>query len=159
MTLRSSGHIWRAATSDDDEAIVSMCLALNREDPGQDRVSEAQVRRTLSTLREAPARGRAVVLELAGKPSGYAFLIGYWSNEIGGELCCLDEIYVAPEARSQGHGTALIEALAREEGPWPRGAVAITLEVTPQNLRALRFYERIGFRAGNQALRLRVQGK
>lgn len=149
--------MWHLAIPADDDAIVSMCLALNREDPGQERVGADQVRRTLHVLREQPSRGRAIVLDLDGRAAGYALLIGYWSNEIGGELCCIDEIYVAPEARAQGHGSALIRALARGEGPWSAGAVAITLEVTPSNERALAFYERLGFRGHNRGLRLRVQ--
>ena len=136
--------------------MVAMCLALNREDPGQERIGAEQVRRTLRELRERPERGRAVVLELEGRLAGYALLIGFWSNEMGGEICCLDEIYVAPEARGRGHGGSLIQALAHGAGPWPAGAVAITLEVTPGNARALGFYERMGFRVANRTLRLRV---
>jgi ribosomal protein S18 acetylase RimI-like enzyme len=34
--------------------------------------------------------------------------------------------------------------------------VAITLEVTPQNERAVALYERLGFRGHNRALRLPV---
>lgn len=149
---------WRSADPSEDEAIVAMCLALNREDPGPRPVEAAQVRRTLQVLREQPSRGRAVVLDDAGRAAGYALLIGYLSNEIGGELCCLDEIYVAPEVRGRGHGSALIQALARGEGPWPKGAVAITLEVTPQNARAVALYERLGFRGHNRGLRVPIRG-
>lgn len=28
----------------------------------------------------------------------------YWLNELGGEICNIDEIYVHPNARNQGHG-------------------------------------------------------
>ena len=30
---------WRVARSNDDDAVVALCLALNAEDPGQDRVA------------------------------------------------------------------------------------------------------------------------
>jgi ribosomal protein S18 acetylase RimI-like enzyme len=147
---------WRLAIEADDEAVVALCLALNREDAGQEPVEAAQPRRTLRMLRAQPLRGRAVVLDLAGRIAGYALLIAFWSNEIGGEVCCIDELYVVPDARGRGHASALLTALVREEGPWPRGAVALILEVTPDNLRAMGFYERLGFRGKNRALRLRI---
>jgi GNAT superfamily N-acetyltransferase len=148
---------WRLATEADDEAVVALFLALNREDAGQERVDAAQARRTLQMLRAQPLRGRAVVLDLDGLIAGYALLIAFWSNEIGGEICCVDELYVVPEARGQGHASALLQALAREQGPWPAGAVALILEVTPDNARAMAFYERLGFRGKNRALRLRIR--
>jgi hypothetical protein len=54
--------MWRAAVVQDDEAIVSMCMALCAEDAGPD-----QVRRTLAKPREEPNRGRAVVCEMEGR--------------------------------------------------------------------------------------------
>jgi ribosomal protein S18 acetylase RimI-like enzyme len=147
---------WRLAREHEDEAIVAMCLALNQEDAGQEKIPPEQVRRTLAVLREQPARGRAVVLEVGGHVYGYALLISFWSNELGGEVCVIDEIFVAPHARGHGYGSALIAALVRGEGPWPGEAVALQLEVTPDNRRALDLYRRLGFYGGNLALRLRV---
>jgi len=91
---------WRLATEADDAAIVAMCLALNTEDAGQERIEAAQVERTLAVLRAEPWRGRAVVLDDGGDRVGYALLISFWSNELGGELCQVDELYVAPRARA-----------------------------------------------------------
>lgn len=147
---------WRAATADDDPALVALALALNAEDPGQDRVSPAQIERTLATLRAEPWRGRAVVLDVGGALVGYAFLISFWSNELGGELCTIDELYVAPAARGHGHASALIEALAAGAGPWPGRPAALTLEVTPDNRRAMALYERLGFRGHNRGMRRRT---
>jgi hypothetical protein len=49
--------MWRLATASDDEAIVSMCMELNTEDPGPNPVQPQQVRLTLAKLREEPNRG------------------------------------------------------------------------------------------------------
>src|SRR5207253_11358576 len=100
--------------------------------------------------------GRAAVLELDGRPASYALLISYWSNELGGDICTIDELYVEPAARSQGHSTALLEALAAHAAPYPPGAVALALEVTAKNARARALYERLGFAPGNLALRRRT---
>ena len=149
---------WRLATADDDDAITGLCLALNREDVGQEPIAPAGVARTLAVLRAEPWRGRALVLDDAGDRVGYALLISFWSNELGGEVCWIDELYVAPSARGRGHASALLEALARPGagGLWPEAATSLVLEVTPDNHRALALYERLGFRGKNRALRRRV---
>ncbi len=73
---------------------------------------------------------------------GYALLIPYWSNEYGGFLVYVDELYVVAEARCQGVGRGLFPWLRSER---PFGAVGILLEVSPQNHRARRLYELLGF--------------
>ncbi len=137
---------WRAATAADDAAVVRLCEALNEEDPGPDPVDAAQIRRTLEAFRAAPARGRALVLDDGtGAPAGYAFLIPFWSNELGGEVCTIDELYVAPSARGKGHGTRLVEGI-RSGALLGSPPVAVELEVRPENTRAMALYERLGFR-------------
>ena len=149
--------MWRDSRPEDDEAIVALCRALYEEDPAGEPVPEAHHRRTLATLRATPLRGRAVVLE-ESEVIGYAILAACWSNELGGEVLILDELYVMPAHRSRGHARALIEALERGEGPWPVRPVALELEVTPDNARARALYERLGFKVKrNAVLRARLR--
>jgi GNAT superfamily N-acetyltransferase len=100
----------------------------------------------------------------AGEPSfwkvqkqlaGYALLIPFWSNELGGSICEVDELFVIPERRSQGHGTALFEAIANGV-LWPTAVVGIALGVTPDNSRARRLYERLGFAAVGVSMVYRI---
>jgi hypothetical protein len=76
--------MWRLATASDDEAIVSLCMALNAEDPGPHPVQPQHVRRTLAKLREEPNRGRAVVCDVESRSQLYP-ADSFWSNELGGE--------------------------------------------------------------------------
>jgi GNAT superfamily N-acetyltransferase len=147
--------MWRLARTDDDDAIVAMCLALVAEDPWPEPVHEPQVRRTLATLRSEPARGRAVVAEVAGQIAGYALLVEFWSNEFGGEVCIVDEVYVRPEYRNHGVGRALFDQLHAGTALWPGPAVAVGLEVTTGNVRARAWYQRIGFSGSNTVLHRR----
>lgn len=149
--------MWRPATPSDDDRIVDLSLALYTEDPSPQPVSAVQTRRTLQVLRAEPFRGRAVVLELDGRVEGYALLISFWSNEFGGEVCDIDEIYVESAHRSQGHARRLFDELARG-GLWPGRPVALGLEVTPANTRARALYERLGFTGSNIGLRRRLLG-
>ena len=83
---------------------------------------------------------KALVAESGGKAVGYALLALTYSQEAGGRVVWIDEVYVRPEARGLGAGSALIkETLAR----YP--AARCRLELEPDNDGARRLYERLGF--------------
>ncbi|HVE84797.1 MAG TPA: GNAT family N-acetyltransferase [Myxococcales bacterium] len=156
--LGSAARMWRLARPEDDERLVELCLQLYREDPGQVTVSPEQARRTLELFRREPWRGRAAALELDGAVHGYALLVSFWSNEWGGEVCEVDELFVAPGPRGHGHGSALFDAIERAQ-VWPSPPVAIALGVTAGNSRARALYERLGFRAVGTTMARRPQGR
>ena len=148
-------HI-RPVTPADHDRILRMVHALYVEDPGTRMPGDADVRRTLGVLADA-ARGAVLVVDdgRGGAPFGYAFLTKLWSNELGGDVVFIDEIWIAPERRGRGVGTALIQHAM--QAMRERGAVAFELEVTPDNARARALYERLGFRPlRNTSLRLVV---
>jgi ribosomal protein S18 acetylase RimI-like enzyme len=136
---------WRISRPDDDDLIVDMCLALNREDSGPQPVAARQIRTTLMEFRANPVRGVIPVLELDGRVEGYALLVAYWSNELGGEICNIDEIYIRPDRRGRGDGRAFVKALIDGNSVWPGHPAAIALEVSPTNQRALALYSKLGF--------------
>ena len=138
--------MWRLAELGDDNSLVEMCLRLYDEDPGILPIHPENMRATLRALRREPSRGRAVVLDIKSQLSGYALLIAFWSNELGGNICEVDELFVVPERRNLGHGKSLFEAILNG-GVWPTPIVGLALGVTPHNVRARTFYERLGFAA------------
>jgi ribosomal protein S18 acetylase RimI-like enzyme len=149
--------MWRSAQSENDVEIIEMSRELYREDPSTDPVPDEHMKRTLATLRTEPVRGLAIVLELDKKIEGYALLVSFWSNELGGEVCNIDELYVRPKFRNQGHASKLIRKLIDEAPSWQFKPVAIALEVTPKNSKALALYSRLGFKAAkNSQMRLRL---
>jgi GNAT superfamily N-acetyltransferase len=148
---------WRPARAEDDDAIVEMSLSLYGPNPPYGAVTEPQIRTTLAMFRAEPVRGRALILEDEGAAVGYAFLVSFWSNELGGEVCTVDELYVAASLRSRGYATALMRSIVIGPPLWPRRPVALELEVSPLNPRALALYERLGFASRHNAtLRLRI---
>lgn len=146
---------WRPASAEEDELIVEMCLALYAEDPGQ-QVTADQARRTLKVFREEPMRGCAIVAVVDSLVVGYALLASFWSNEYGGEICTVDELYVKATHRNHGLATELFRSIGENRELWKDRPVALQLEVTPANARARAFYERLGFRSRNQTLRRRL---
>jgi GNAT superfamily N-acetyltransferase len=147
---------WRTAREDEDEAIASLSMALYADDPAPTPMSRGMALSSMARLRDEPLRGRVVVYDVGEGLVAYAILCAFWSNELGGEVCIIDELYVKPEARGRGVSTGLVRSLAAGTMPWFRDAVAVELEVTPSNRRARELYQRLGFAPyKNTQMRLR----
>ncbi len=127
----------------DVEDVLRMVRELYVDDPSPHAPGDEHVRRTLGVITDE--RRGAVWLADDGEgtpPFAYMFLTKVWSNELGGDLVFIDELWVARERRSRGVGTALVEhGIATT-----KGAVAFELEVTKTNARARALYQRLGFR-------------
>jgi GNAT superfamily N-acetyltransferase len=97
---------------------------------------------TIDRLLAEPWRGRIVLFAQPDGVCGYSILVPYWSNEFGGILLFVDELFVDAKMRGQGVAQAFFTFLDQTR---PFEAVALALEVTPRNKRARALYERLGF--------------
>ncbi len=127
----------------DRAPVLQMMRALYDEDPAAQPVGNLHFLRTIESLGANPALGRIVVFREDGAARGYALLIPHWSNEYGGIVLCIDELFVTPEYRSRGIGRSFFEFLDKQR---PFDAIALNLEVSPGNTRARRLYESLGLR-------------
>lgn len=124
------------------EIMLGLVRAMGDEDGHPvDAGGEAAVR----ALAVGDPFARAWLLRaLPGGPFiGYVVLTLGFSIEYGGRDGFVDELYVAPDARGRGIGTAALQFVmdqARE-----LGFRALHLEVMPGNDRALELYNRHGF--------------
>ena len=85
---------------------------------------------------------RGLIAEQDGNCAGYAQLSFTWSNEAGGLVVWLEELYVKPEFRGMQVGTQMISFIREAY----RGKAArFRLEVTEENTSAIRLYTRLGF--------------
>lgn len=84
---------------------------------------------------------RAVILEEDGKTAGFAQLSLTWSNESGGLVVWLEELFVSADFRGKSLGTQFMDWLMQEY----QDASRIRLEVCACNSGAKRLYERYGF--------------
>lgn len=83
-----------------------------------------------------------LILELDGRPAGYSLLLPTYSNEAGGMVLWIDELYVRPEFRGRGLGRELLRYVCSGHGG---KASAVRLEVTRSNRRAADLYRSEGF--------------
>jgi GNAT superfamily N-acetyltransferase len=129
----------RLATTADARDVAVLLDAFNAEfdteTPGAD-VLEPRLRDLLET--------QAMFAVVAGEPPvGLALLSMRPNAWYDGPVALLDELYVVPELRSSGIGTALL-TLARAEAR-RRGAELMEINVDSPDTDARRFYERHGF--------------
>jgi len=123
---------WRARTA--TEGDLAAIMALERAVFPEDAWSEDAMRAEL-----AHAGGRyAVAVGEADEVLGYAGL------RVAGAQADIQTIAVAPSARRQGIGRALIVELLEEARG--RGATEVFLEVRADNASARALYESLGFR-------------
>lgn len=84
----------------------------------------------------------AVIAEVGGAAVGYALFFHSFSTFLGRPGIYLEDLYVRPAHRSQGHGRRLLAHLARLAVD--RGCGRLEWSVLDWNERALAFYRRLG---------------
>ena len=133
--------------------VEDMMAALYTEDPAAHPIDPAGFRRTIEHFVHNPTSGSIVLFTDAGDPAGYAILIPFWSNEFGGQLVFVDELFVMPEYRGRGIARAFFTHLRATR---PGNAMGLALEVTPGNVRAQKLYASLGFQTRKNLLQFCV---
>src|SRR5579862_4423543 len=82
--------------------VSAMMRALYSEDEAPSAPDPGRFPITIAHLLINPSQGRIVLFMQGSALSGYALLVPYWSNEFGGVLLFVDEIFVIPAARCRG---------------------------------------------------------
>jgi len=145
----------RFATADDAPTILQFIRALAdyEREPQAVKVTEATLRSQLS----APAPPfECLLAEHAGVPAGFALFFPTYSTWLGRPGIWLEDLFVLPEQRRHGVGTALlgrVGELARE-----RGCGRLEWSVLDWNQLAIGFYAGLGARIMEQWRICRVEG-
>lgn len=84
----------------------------------------------------------AFIIENDGAAAGYVLLAYTYSNEAGGTVVWIEELYIKPEMRGQGLGTNSLKTLINR---YKNSAARIRLEVEDYNTGAKKLYSRMGF--------------
>ncbi len=121
--------------------------ALYREDPAGKPMTDEKIALTFTRLTKHPETGTILVFERQNQVIGYALLINFWSNEYGGNILIIDELYIVPAFRSRGIGTHFLHYLIESRF---NNCIGLELEVLPYNQRALGLYEKIGFKKSDR---------
>ena len=145
----------RSATPSDAATIVGFIrgLADYEKLSHEVRVTEASLAGALFS--DAP-RAFCEIAEAGGRPVGFALWFYNYSTFEGGFGLYLEDVFVIPEARGTGAGTALMRRLARRCRD--EGLTRLEWQVLDWNAPAIAFYDRLGATEGREWIPRRLSG-
>lgn len=126
----------------DKAAYLSMATAFYQSDAVSHPIPEAHFIRTFALCMEQSPYVRGLMLEYERDSAGFALLALTHSNEAGGLVVWLEELYLLPKHRGKGFGKALF---AFVEAEYKSTAVRYRLEVAKTNEAAIRLYHTLGY--------------
>ena len=138
-----SETIFRNFNESDRRELEKMILALYSEDDYGEPMSVEKIDKTIAEMKHSHEKGNITIFENEHGVVGYAIIVFFWSNELGGNVAEIDELYVKSEWRNKGIGTKFLDYLGNRK---MFKMVGLQLEVTPTNERALDYYNRYGFK-------------
>jgi len=116
--------------------------ALHNSDAVLFEVSDEAFNKTFDLVMEKSPYAAAYIIEEENEAAGFGLLTFSYSNEMGGLIVWLEELYIKEKFRNKGLGKEFLEFLKNE---YSDKAAYIRLEVTDSNKDARRLYESMGY--------------
>ena len=150
--LVTSTARYRLPTQDDIPAFVRLVQRFYAERSQAHRVTPASITRTYLELLRHPDKGSVFLFERGESLVGYCLLLVSWSNEHGGDILTIDEIYIAPDHRGKGIAKDFIGLLSQIA---PKGTRAIRIRASSKDRNAARFCTKTGFLPSGEGIMIR----
>jgi ribosomal protein S18 acetylase RimI-like enzyme len=132
----------RDAIASDKDFFQSMVKTFYSSEAVAHEVDEGNFEITFSQAMMDSPYMRLLIIEDDGfDPVGYALISLTYSNEVGGMVVFIEEVYIGDGHRGGGYGSKLFQFL-NEEYP---SAKRFRLEVRGDNEKAIALYKRLGY--------------
>lgn len=134
------GCLIREATAKDTELVLSFIKRLAKYEKLEDQVTA-----TMDILYDSlfvKHAAKAVIAELSGMPVGFAVYYYSFSTFLGKPGLYLEDLFVVPDMRGRGIGTALLTYLAEEAVS--QGMERMEWTCLDWNTNSLAFYHKLG---------------
>ncbi len=125
----------------DREAYLELANAFYHSEAVLHSVPEIHLEKTFEAAVGGSPYLECLMFEKEGQTAGFALLALTWSQEAGGLVVWVEELFVKPEYRGQGLGKGFFAWL---EEHYPN-ASRFRLEIEPDNHRAEALYRQMGF--------------
>ena len=132
----------RAATPADRDDYFAMAKAFYQTDAVMHPIPDAHFETTWEEVMRSSRYAAIDLLEADGETVGYALYAKTFSQEAGGMVLWLEELFIREKYRSKGYGRAFFEQLLRT---LPVEVRRVRLEAERDNTHAVRLYESLGF--------------
>src|SRR5512142_604916 len=137
----------------DLDRLVELAYAFYTETGKRESITREKVEKTVEALRGDLGRGAVFMIEKGQDFIGYVIVVNYWSNELGGNILCVDEIYVEPAWRGNGIAGDFINLLCKVA---PQGSVAVQVEADGSARKAAALWRRLDFKDSGTRVMIRT---
>ncbi|MDO5291136.1 MAG: GNAT family N-acetyltransferase [bacterium] len=132
----------RKITKQDKETYIKLASEFYKTDAVLHDIPGEHFEATFQELMRSEEYAAAYIMEYEGKVAGYALLAKTFSQEAGGVVWWIEELYVLEQYRSVGIGREFFDFL---ENTKDESVKRIRLEVEDYNTRAIALYKKMGF--------------
>lgn len=132
----------RKIKEEDKQDYLEMAKDFYASDAVDHNIPEEHFFDTFDELMKSDCYAAGYIMEYENTTVGYALLAKTFSQEAGGMVLWIEELYVRPEYRSCGIGQ---EFFAYFRNHLPDNVKRIRLEVEDSNKKAVSLYRRLGF--------------
>ena len=132
----------RRFTENDRETYIEMAGEFYHSDAVLHPIPDEYFARTVEEALRSDSYAEIFLFECGGETAGYGLTAKTFSQEAGGYVWWIEEIYIREKFRSRGLGREFFRYLEEEKG---RDVTRLRLEVEADNTRAVSLYERLGY--------------
>ena len=126
----------------DREMYIEMAREFYHSDAVLHPVPDSHFEKTADEALRCGGCAGIYILEYDSEPAGYALTATSFSQEAGGMVMWIEEIYIRDKYRSKGLGREFFEYAEKNRG---KDTVRIRLEAEGDNTRALSLYRKLGY--------------
>ena len=132
----------RKLTQNDRQLYITMAKEFYHSDAVLHPIPDAYFERTADEALRSDTYAEIYLFEYEGETAGYGLTAKTFSQEAGGYVWWIEEVYIREQFRSRGLGREFFQYLERSKG---QEAARLRLEVEAGNTRAVSLYERLGY--------------
>lgn len=133
--------IIRPINANDKDTFISMADKFYHSSAVDHAIPLKHHEKTFNELMKSNIYALAYMFDMDNQTVGYALLSKTYSNEAGGMVLWLEELYILEEHRGKGLAREFFKFLEEISKDYSR----IRLELTPSNINAKRLYSNVGF--------------
>ena len=134
----------RKITENDREFYINSALEFYASEAVDHKIPDSYIEKTFDELMRSDVYAEGYIIEHDGQRAGYALLAKTFSQEAGGLVISLEELFILPAFRCCGLGGEFLRFLKENTT-----AARLRLELCPSNIKACDVYRRHGFEVLN----------
>lgn len=142
ISERKENIMIRKLKKEDRQLYIEMAREFYHSDAVLHPVPDTHFEKTVAEALRGNGWAEIIILEYESETAGYALTARSFSQEAGGTVVWIEEIYIREPYRSKGLGREFFHYIEKERDP---DTVRIRLEVEEENERASALYRQLGY--------------